>query len=56
MDRKNANVIDFMNYWKIDNWENYCKYMSEQGHRTKRPSEHILKYHEWNDIGVDETN
>ena len=56
MDRKSANVIDFMNYWKIDNWENYCKYMSEQGHRTKRPSEHILKYHEWNDIGVDETN
>jgi len=56
LDIKNSNVVSFMNYWKLDGWENYCAYISEQGHRTKRPSKYILKYHEWNDIGVDETN
>ena len=50
---ENSNVVYFMNYWKIDNWVDYCRYMTEQGYRTTRPSEHILKYHEWNDIGRD---
>mgnify|MGYP003117446751 FL=1 len=54
LDIKNANIVNLMNYWNIDNWEGYCKYMTEQGHRTRRPSEHILKYHEWNEFGYDE--
>ncbi len=56
LDLEKSNKADILNYWDISNWENYCQYMIEQGYKTKRPSEFILKYHEWNDIGVDETN
>ena len=56
LELEKSNKVDILNYWNISNWESYCQYMTEQGYKTKRPSEFILKYHEWNDIGVDETN
>jgi len=55
LDTKHSSTAEILNYWKIDNWIDYCLYMKEQGHRTKRPSKHILNYHEWNDIGYEET-
>lgn len=50
---ENNDKIELHNYWRIDSWESYCEYISEYGSKAKRPSEFILKYKEWNGIGVD---
>ena len=41
-------------YWKLDNWKSYCEFVGTKGPMLVKPPEYILKYHEWNDIGVDE--
>ena len=41
-------------YWKLDNWKSYCEFIGTKGPALVKPPEYILKYHEWNDIGVDE--
>jgi hypothetical protein len=45
--------IEISTYWDIDSWENYCNYISDRGATAKRPSEYLLKYKEWNGIGID---
>lgn len=50
----NAEFINLAWYHNIDNWEKYCSYLgSEERKRIKRPYEGIIKYREWNPIGVD---
>jgi hypothetical protein len=46
--------ITLESYWSVDSWKNYCKYISERGLESKRPSEYLLTYKEWNGIGIDE--
>jgi hypothetical protein len=46
--------VELEDYWPLDSWENYCKYIADRGHSAKRPSEYLLKYREWNGIGIDE--
>lgn len=47
------NVAEAEWYYGIDNWENYIKYMSSQQRSVVKRPKHILKYHEWNPVGVD---
>jgi hypothetical protein len=35
----------------IDSWKNYCKFIS-QNEEIRKPS--LLKYSEWNEMGIDE--
>ena len=51
---RDANVVEVDEYWSIDSWEGYTKYISEGSDRFKRPSKSILSYKEWNGIGVEE--
>lgn len=37
-------------YFSLDCWKDYCKYLSEKGEITKPK---FLKYSEWNELGVD---
>ena len=46
--------VELEDYWPIDSWDNYCKYIAAKGQKSKRPSEYLLKYKEWNGIGIDE--
>ena len=49
-----SKIIDTEWYYNIDTWDNYCYYIgSEHAKGVKRPSEKILSYNEFNDIGVD---
>lgn len=49
-----AKTIEVPWYHKIDNWDSYCEYLaSEERKRVTRPS-YILKYREWNPLGVDD--
>lgn len=50
---KEYEKIEINTYWDIDNWERYCNYIAERGQEAKRPSEHLLRYKEWNGIGID---
>tara|TARA_R110000824_G_scaffold220663_3_gene407834 strand:- start:2041 stop:2871 length:831 start_codon:yes stop_codon:yes gene_type:complete len=38
-------------YWEIDSWQSYTENLEEIAKNLKRPSEYILKYHEWVGIG-----
>ncbi len=51
---KGAKIIETDNYWKVDSWEGYTKYISEGSNSFKRPSKALLSYKEWNGIGVEE--
>ena len=44
---------DAKEYWLIDNWDNYCKFISDTGNGFRRPSKYILNCKEFNGIGVD---
>ena len=48
---KNYKKITIKNYQTIDCWEEYCNFLSIYK-SIKKPS--ILKYSEWNEIGVDD--
>ena len=49
-----SNLIEINKYWKLDNWHDYCKFISEAAEQIKKPSKHVLSYKEWNGIGVDD--
>jgi len=50
----NQQILKLPWYHKIDNWENYCSFMSsDDKHQISRPPKYILDYHEWNPIGKD---
>ena len=48
------NVIELPWYHKVNNWENYCSFLSsKEKDAINRPPKYILDYHEWNPIGED---
>jgi len=55
LDLKDCYIHDINFYWNIDCWEKYCDYIKDGQHKFRRPSEYILKYKEWNGIGIDES-
>ena len=48
----NYKKIEIDDYAPIDSWLNYCEFIS-QNKEIKKPA--LLKYSEWNEIGLDET-
>jgi hypothetical protein len=46
-------VVRRAEYYKLDSWLDYCNFIS-QNREVKRPSDLILSYREWNEIGYDE--
>ena len=52
---KSTKLFEVPWYFSIDNWEDYCYYISS-GERSevKRPSKRILHYHEFNPLGEDQ--
>ena len=51
LDFENSSFVEIENYWSIDNWENYCDYISTEGEKMKRPSKFVLVSKELNGIG-----
>jgi hypothetical protein len=51
LDFSNYKRIQIEDYTPIDTWLNYCKFISKH-EEIKKPS--LLKYSEWNEIGVDD--
>ena len=50
-------VVELPWYHKINNWENYCSFLSsKEKDEISRPPKYILDYHEWNKIGEDNYN
>ena len=44
-------------FHSISSWENYINFFaSDEAKTMKRPYEGLIKYHEWNGIGVDNDN
>ena len=44
-------------FHSISNWENYINFFaSEEAKTIQRPHKGLIKYHEWNGIGVDNDN
>lgn len=51
IDGANIGSIDW--YHNIGSWDGYCEYLASEERRTVRRPNSILKYHEFNPIGVD---
>ena len=47
------NTVDILDYHPLDNWKNYCDFLS-QDLKLQRPK--LLRSKEWNEIGYDEEN
>ena len=49
------NKVEVPWYHNIDSWDGYCNYLgSEERKQVERPHPIFMKYHEWNEIGVDD--
>ena len=48
-----AKVCNMSSYHRIDNWQDYRKYMAHDCD-IQRPGQSILNYKEWNGIGIDD--
>ena len=49
------NKVEVPWYYNIDSWDGYCDFLSsEERKEVKRPHPIFMKYHEWNEIGVDD--
>ncbi len=49
------NKVEVPWYYNIDSWDSYCSYLgSEERKLVERPHPIFMKYHEWNEIGVDD--
>jgi hypothetical protein len=49
------NKVEVPWYYNIDSWDGYCSYLgSEERKLVERPHPIFMKYHEWNEIGVDD--
>ena len=53
LDTSSVEIVAINKSWDISTWGGYCNYISEHGKDIQRPSENILKYKEFNGIGVD---
>jgi hypothetical protein len=54
LNKEDSNIIDIDGYYRIDSWSNYCEYIKHGSDSISRPSEMILKYKEWNGVGIDD--
>ena len=55
--KKDTEIVDVKWFYNIDNWEGYCDFLSSAArHEISVPYEKILKYNEFNPIGVDSTD
>tara|TARA_Y100000296_G_C5176386_1_gene260364 strand:- start:2102 stop:3016 length:915 start_codon:yes stop_codon:yes gene_type:complete len=51
---EDTNVIELPWYYPINNWQNYRTFLgSEESETITRPYEGIIKYREWNGIGIE---
>ena len=49
------NKVEVPWYHNIDSWDGYCSYLgSPERKMVERPHPIFMKYHEWNEIGVDD--
>jgi hypothetical protein len=49
------NKVEVPWYHNIDSWDGYCNYLgSDERKLVERPHPIFMKYHEWNQIGVDD--
>ena len=49
------NKVEVPWYYNIGSWDGYCDYLgSEDRKLVQRPHPIFMKYHEWNEIGVDD--
>ena len=49
-----ANMLEIPWYYNIDSWDNFRTFLSsKECEKLDKPPEEVLKYHEWNPIGVD---
>lgn len=49
------NIVEVPWYYNISSWDDYCNFLSSEERKTvKRPHPLFMKYHEWNEIGVDD--
>jgi hypothetical protein len=47
--------VEIPHYYSIDSWDNYCTFLSSDYRKDiVKPPSLILKYNEWNEIGVDD--
>jgi hypothetical protein len=49
-----TNVEEIPNYYRIDNWGDYCYYIGKEGANCKEIPRFLLTYKEWNGVGIDE--
>ena len=55
IEEDNVKKVDW--FHSISNWENYINFLASSEAKTiQRPHEGLIKYHEWNGIGVDNDN
>jgi hypothetical protein len=55
IEESNKKEVDW--FYSIASWDNYINFFaSEEAKTIKRPYEGLIKYHEWNGIGVDNDN
>ena len=52
LDLSDYKIIEVEEYYPIDCWDNYCKFLSKKKN-IKKPK--ILNYSEWNEIGIDDS-
>ena len=52
LDLSDYELIKIDDYYRIDNWVDYCMFLSENKD-VKRPHDIIFSYREWNEIGYD---
>ena len=50
---ESSTIKDIDCYYNIDNWEKYCYYIGKAGTDNKTIPKSVLKYKEWNEIGLD---
>ena len=55
LEEDNVKKVDW--FHNISSWDNYINFFASKEAKTiKRPYEGLIKYHEWNGIGVDNDN
>jgi len=54
---EDSNIKELDWFHSISSWESYINFFaSEEAKKIQRPFEGLIKYHEWNGIGVDNDN
>jgi hypothetical protein len=54
LEEKDVFGISLKEHYDINSWDKYCLYIKGCANKPSRPSSGILKYKEWNGIGIDD--